>query len=379
MKRPVWICTLTVVLVVTACGGGDEPLPTPDLPAAEFLRDVILATQRDHKLHVFDASTLEPLGRFEVGPMAHNVIARPDGRMLFLEQAIPGDSNLCCALFALDLETTVLCHVNEPAVTPPTLTLDGGLVFTQRGNMGVEIFDAETLTRLPTIEAPSLYQLRSSPDNNWLFGTGGESLDVFDLSERTMVAQLPTPEGLHVQGDWIGDRFYLFGNDGREGFVWTVTPEMGELGLPDTTLLPPLSSERGAVFQMVVRAGTRLLVYEAFGGKLDRRRRNPDRDTIPGGALLVDPETGAWDHLASSTYFSRIVPSPDGRWLYGTDSVDPNREGPVQLIRMDAATGEFAVQRPLADDTWFISHARLPEQLIPRGEVVPVPCVAAGG
>ena len=96
MKRPVWICTLTVVLVVTACGGSEEPLPPPDRPATEILRDVILATQRDHKLHVFDASTLEPLGRFEVGPMAHSVVARPDGRMLFLEQAIPGDSNLCC-------------------------------------------------------------------------------------------------------------------------------------------------------------------------------------------------------------------------------------------------------------------------------------------
>ena len=56
-------------------------------------REVILATQRDHALHVIDAETLEPLGRFVVHNLAHWVGASPDGRRLYLAQAETPDGN----------------------------------------------------------------------------------------------------------------------------------------------------------------------------------------------------------------------------------------------------------------------------------------------
>jgi hypothetical protein len=70
-------------------------------------REVIVTTQRNQRLDVFDANTLQSLGYFAVNHLAHSVVASPDGLKLFLElyikQPAEPEVNGCCALFALDL------------------------------------------------------------------------------------------------------------------------------------------------------------------------------------------------------------------------------------------------------------------------------------
>src|SRR5215510_11750264 len=83
--------------------------------SANDLREVIIATQRNRRLHVFDANTLRPLGYFTVNNNAHSVVASPDGLKLFLEQPAPPEFNSCCTLYALDLVTHKLCALISPS------------------------------------------------------------------------------------------------------------------------------------------------------------------------------------------------------------------------------------------------------------------------
>src|SRR5262245_41496416 len=144
--------SISVVLVVilalglSQIGGGTESQPrlhnASTQSSADDLHEVILATQRNRRLHVFDANTLRPLGYFTVNNNAHSVVASPDGLKLFLEQPAPPDSNGCCTLFALDLITHKLCALISPSSLGAP-SPDGRWLFTQRGPIGIEVFDAK--------------------------------------------------------------------------------------------------------------------------------------------------------------------------------------------------------------------------------------------
>lgn len=197
--------------------------------SANDLREVIVATQRKSRLHVFDANTLRPLGYFTVNNNAHSVVASPDGLKLFLEQPAPPDVNGCCALFALDLVSHKLCKLISPSSLGAP-TPDGRWLFTQRGNIGIEVFDAKTLVRLPKIDAPGLYRLLPSPDSRWLFGITysqrghGPSLDIFDIENKVLVRRLPVSNDPLPQGIWLGDQFFLYADDGNQGkLVWFIS------------------------------------------------------------------------------------------------------------------------------------------------------------
>src|SRR5262245_37513418 len=234
-------------------------------------REVIVTTQRNRRLHVFDASNLQPLGYFTVNDNAHSVVASPDGLKLFLEQPAPPDVNGCCALFALDLITHKLCKL----VFPSSLgvpTPDGRWLFTQRGNIGIEVFDAKTLARLPRIDAPGLYRLLPSPDSRWLFGITysqrghGPALDIFDIENKVLVRRLPAPEGLLPKGILLGDQFFLYAYDGNQGNLWKVTPETTKLDAPLKITLPDSSPENRAIHHTLIAGGKHLFLYEGFGG-----------------------------------------------------------------------------------------------------------------
>src|SRR5215510_11750263 len=77
--------------------------------SANDLREVIIATQRNRRLHVFDANTLRLLGYFTVNNNAHSVVASRRGLNLFLEQPAPPGFNSGGTLYALDLVTHKLC------------------------------------------------------------------------------------------------------------------------------------------------------------------------------------------------------------------------------------------------------------------------------
>ena len=340
--------------------------------------EFILATQRNRRLHVFDANTLQPLGDFRVNNNAHSVMASPDGLKLFIQQPAPPDVNNCCALFSLDLITHKLCKLVFPSslgVPSP----DGRLLFTQRGNVGIEVFDAKTLARLPTIRAPGLYQLLPSPDGQWLFGTtysqGGQgpSLDIFDIEKQILVRRLPIPRGLLPQGAWLGDQFYLYAHDGNQGNLWKVASETAKLDAPVKITFPDLSIEKEPIHQGVIAGGKHLFIYEGFGGKIDRRRGS-DR-AIPGGIFSVEPSGGKiTGHFARAVQFARVLASADGQWLYGIDSGPADWRGPIQLLKLDALSGEVVTERALEPDVWFITLAKLPKSVTPQGEIQPDLC-----
>ncbi len=249
--------------------------------SANDLREVIIATQRNRRLHIFDANTLRPLGYFTVNDNAHSVVASPDGLKLFLEQPAPPDANSCCTLFALDLITHKLCKLIFPSslgVPSP----DGRWVFTQRGPIGIEVFDAKTLVRLPRIDAPGLYQLLPSPDSRWLFGITysqrghGPSLDIFG-------EYLPA-------GNWLGDQFFLYVYDGNQGNLWKVTPETTKLDAPLKIALPASFPKNRFILHKLIAGGKHLFLYEGFGHKLDPRSSSSEE--IPGGIFSIEPSSG---------------------------------------------------------------------------------------
>jgi hypothetical protein len=342
------------------------------------LREVIIATQRNRRLHVFDANTLRPLGYFTVNNNAHSVVASPDGLKLFLEQPAPPDVNGCCALFALDLITHKLCKLIYPS-SLGAASPDGRWLFTQRGNIGIEVFDARTLSRLPRIDAPGLYRLLPSPDSRWLFGITysqrghGPSLDIFDIENKVLVRRLPTPEGLLPAGIWLGDQFFLYAYDGNQGNLWKVTPESTKLDEPLKITFPASSPENRAIRHTLIAGGKHLFLYEGFGGKLDRRSGSTQE--IPGGIISVEPSSGKIaGHFARSVRFARVITDADGRFLYGIEPGMTGWRGPVRLLKLDASNGAIVAEHALEQDVWFISPAKLPASAIPQGAVQPEPC-----
>lgn len=337
-------------------------------------REVILATRRNHRVVVFDASSLAQLGHFIVSEGAESVSASPDGRKLYLEQPSPSRPNGCCTLFSLDLATAALCELIYPS-SRGVASPDGRLLFTQRGNIGVEVFDAKSLARLPVIKAPGGYTLYVSPDSRWLFGAASwvdPSLDIFDLERREMVGRLALTGERSPRGAWLGNRFYLYAHDGNEGNLWQVTPDTTELASPKKIALPVPGRDGKPAFQQVIAAGDRLIVYEPLGWwlKLDRS----ENAEIPGGMFSIDPATGAFEHLTSATDFTQLVASEDGRNLYGIDAGTREQTRPPSLLRLDSRTGTILKKRDLARDVWHIGVARLPVSLIPRGRVWTTPC-----
>jgi hypothetical protein len=347
----------------------------PAIAQVQKTREVIIATRRNHRVVVFDSHSLAQLGHFVVSEGAESVSASPDGRTLFLQQPPPSSPNGCCALFSLELATGSLCELIFPS-SPGVMSPDGRLLFTQRGNVGVEVLDAKSLARLPVIKAPGGYSLYVSPDSRWLFGAQSwvdTSLDVFYLERREMVRRIALPGERSPRGAWLGNRFYLYAHDGKDGNLWQVTPDTTELSPPMKIALPIPGRDGKPAYQQMIAAGGRLIVYEPLGWwlKLDRRREDSE---IPGGLFSIDPATGAFEHLALAIDFVRLVASEDGRNLYGIDAGSSEQIRPPSLLRVDSKTGTILKKRDLARDVWNITVARLPEELIPRGRVWTTPC-----
>jgi hypothetical protein len=254
---------------------------------------------------------------------------------------------------------------------------DGRWLFTQRGNIGIEVFDAKTLARLPRIDAPGLYKLRPSPDSRWLFGITnsqrghGPALDIFDIENKVMVRRLPIPNGHghFPEGSWLGDQFFLYDNRGGQGKLWKVTPETTVLDAPLKITLPNSFLGNGIVHHTLIAGGKHLFLYEGFGHKL---ARDITQD-IPGGIFSIEPSSGKIvGHFASSVHFARVIAAKDGQFLYGIDS--DRTGGSVRLLKLDASNGAVVAERAIERDVWFISLANLPVTAIPQGEVQPESC-----
>jgi len=335
-------------------------------------RAVVLATNRDGRVEVLDALTLANLGALAVNSLAESTGASPDGRTLYIAQEGESTPGGCCGLFAFDLETRQMCSIISPAMFGAP-SRDGRFLFTQRGNGGVDMYDARTLQRLPTMKAPGVYSLHPSPDGRWLFGVTNwpaPSVDIFDVDRGTLAHRLPLPEG-PATGAWAGDRFYVFSYGDQGGRLWTVDPDDKVLPPPEPLYWDLRGSCDEPMPLMLAGARDRLFLAEAFGFKVDRRRACPD--TAAGGVYVIEPGRAQY-HIGGEVYANRMAPSADGRTLYVLDSFGPDEKEGTRLLRLDVRTGRVLASRESHPGVWNLALARIPDNLIPHGRVQAEAC-----
>ena len=340
-------------------------------------RTVLLAVHRAGRIEVLTPDTLQTLGTVEVPPLADRV-ASGSGGMIFLRAGLAPDFKGCCALYALNLKTRNLTNLLSPAVAV-VLTPDGEHVISQRGNVGIEVFNARTLEQeasIPHSIAPGVYGLCFSQDGHLLFGASNfhaPTIDLIDFGERKLVRRLSLPRDVTIVGGaCVGSDYYLYGQRKASGELWQVHADTNEMAAPVSLNFPNEAPECELHDQGLVGADGRLFLLELFGSKGDRRARNCGKG-VPGGILLIDPQTGSIKaHWASDFHFAQLIPGPDSTELYGVDVRDTTWRS-VGLVRLDAATGRVLAQRELVPDVWSIGLATIPAELVPRGQVLATP------
>jgi hypothetical protein len=345
-------------------------------------RYVLLLASRSGFIEAVDPATLATIGSIHVGAMADWVSPLPDGATLLVGLGNPPESQICCALYSLDLETAQMHRLLFPAMRG-VISPDGHALFAQRGNVGIDVIDLLALERGPNIGCcGKSYLLAPSPYRRWLFGvteTPSPSLDIFDLKSNSLARSLAVPDNPQLTGAWSRDTFYLLGFRKGQGTLWSVTPETQKLtggkpvdlrALGGECRLPVGEGREPVMLQPPFVAGGRLFVYEGFGMKLDRRECV---EPPSGGLYVIEPSTGAVvAHLTPSLYFMRVVANCEGTELYGIEL--GLGKGRVRLVRFDSSTGKILASREFGEkeNAWGIVHVSLAylfDSVVPRGEL----------
>lgn len=317
---------------------------------------VLLASRRGGWIEAIDMETLATVSRIRVPEMTESVASDPSGQRLYVAAPRNGEKG-CCALFALDPQSMQLTFLIWPA---QLATITAGRLFTQRGNIGIEVFDPGNLTRLPTVKAPSIYRLRASPDGRLLFGITNSprpSLDLFDAMQGVRIASLVVPGAPSLAGAWLGQQFFLLAVESGQAKLWSVNSGHTELG--PSVSLSSLGSfpDCKSVSYDLIASGDRLVIYAQFGGKLD------GTCAIPGGFVFADPTTGAVsDRFAANLAFRHMVASSDGKYLYGLDVGTPAWRR-VSIVKIDAVTGRIIAEKSLDPDVWYLTAGRIPLEM----------------
>jgi hypothetical protein len=317
---------------------------------------VLLASRRGGWIEAIRLDTLQTVSRIRVPTMVERVASDVSGQQLFVIAHKTRQSG-CCVLFALDPQSLQLSSLLEP-VQSATFTIDR--LFTQRGNMGIEVFDSHTLIHLPTIRTPGIYQLRPSPDGQRLFGITHwpePSLDLFDIGQGVMIARKAVTGVSTLTGAWLGPQYFLFTVQSGRAKLWPVRSDDGEMGHAVSLSFAGSFWDCKLTPYDVIASGARLVIYGQFGLKSD------GACAVPGGFLVVDPATGAvTDRLASSLRFRQMVASSDGRALWGLDVGDP-AWGKVRIVKIDAATGQVIDEKLLDSDIWYLTTGQIPHEM----------------
>jgi hypothetical protein len=325
---------------------------------------IILASSRSGGIDFIDPNTLQTEGRLFAGKMVEQAVASADGTTLFITRSRESEPNGCCALFAFNLKSGSFRELLWPSTSAVLVPRLNELV-TQRGNIGIEVFDSDTLLRRPTIGAPGVYGLYPSPDGHWLLGTNtfrGATLDIFDLRKSRMLRSMPVPTKGTLSGTWLGESFYLYAHFQGRGRLWRVSVDQKELdaGLPVD--LPGVNAPDIALWSLVGANG-HLLLYENFGTKLDRRSSFGAAPS--GGVYEVDRTDGTLiSSLAPDSHFSMIRVDPLGTKIFGIDVMTENWTA-VRLVKIDRKSGQLDAARELTSDVWSISLAEISPSLIP--------------
>lgn len=355
------------LVVLLTCSG---------LPAQDW-KNFVLAARWGGVIEVIDPVTLETVSRihFDVRNTTglNGVAASADGTMLCVEGPITGPegSGNCCYLYAIDLATLRAKKVAGIWGTQSrrAFVVSNGIVYRTS-----EIFASGAL------EGRGSGQLYFDPADRLLYGvriSRGLALDVYDLTQGTVIRRL-APTGLDgdwlPSGAWSGNKFYLYAarSDGSGARLWTVAANAAQLE-PDVAVeaFGQTSGCSHVRLERITAAGGNLFVYEVFGSKIDRR--DGCGKDVPGGAWLVNPETGQLlRHDAPQLHFTALVPEPTEPVLYGLAAEGgSSRKAPVELVRIDARDGHVMQSRVLDVDYWWIAVA--PLRIVRSGEVQVVP------
>lgn len=355
---------ILIAVVLLACSGLH----------AQDLRNLILAARRRGVIEVIDPTTLKSVSRihFDVPPDSaglNGVSASADGTMLYVEG--PGADGSCCFLYSVDLATL---HAKTVAGVWGSHSREAFVI-----SDGV-VYRTTELSASGALEGMGNDKFHLDPAGHLLFGIRGfrgPVLDVYDLVQGSIIRRL-APTGSdgdsYPSGAWSGDRFYFYAakTDGSAARLWTVSANTTQLG-PGVAVktfgqIPGCSRGR---LEEITAAGGNLFVYEAFGFKVDRR--DSCQTQIPGGAWLVDAETGQLlRHDTPDLHFSALIPDQTEPVLYGLAADGgSNWEAPVELVRIDARDGRVMQSRVLDVDFWRIATA--PLRRAPTGDVRAVP------
>jgi hypothetical protein len=331
--------TLALFLLASAASAGDS---------------VLLSTRREGWLEAFRLDNLESVARVRVRPMAEGVQSDPEGQRLFVRMPHPQAPDVCCALFALDTRSMRGFAILWPVFQPVRAN---GKIFAQRGDDGIEVFDARALMHLPTIMARGVFQLAPSPDGHWLFGTKQfptPALDIFDVDRLKMVRSIGVPGGQALCGVWIGSQYYLFalGLPGA-GQLWPVSPDAESLGKPRLVRLA--SAVCPEPEYDLLAAGDRIVVYSGAGSIPGHG------DCLGGGYLLVDPAgESVTSRLAPELHFNRLLAGPGGKALYGIVAGTAGKG--IRLVKIETASGQLLAARDLPQDVWRVSLGSIPAE-----------------
>jgi hypothetical protein len=345
---------------------------------AQKMKTYLVAQRRAGVIEFMDPATLATVGQihFDVGQDTvglNGVSASSDGTRLYVNAPMPESPRGCCTVYSIDLGTLQAKRVGDwgSQAWAAYFNLNGiaykeGEIFPRGGpeGGGVEVLD-------PT--SHYLAQVRS-------FNGSLRGLDIYDLAQGT-VAHASGSTGLNsdwfTSGVWSGDRFFLYGSrfDGTASRLWTVSPAVPQIG-PGVDVktfgqVPGCPVEKTAQLEKITAAGGNLFVFEEFGGKADRRQRCGSG--VPGGAWVVDPDTGQLlHHDAPELQFTQLIADRTEPVFYGLSAEgSSSAKATVTLVRMDARNGSILESRNLDADWWWIAVA--PLQKAPTGEVQVVP------
>jgi len=340
------VCCAVMFSFLAAAAGADEP--------------VLLAGRRSGWIEAFRLDNFETAARIRVKGTLEDLEAGQEGDWLFMRIPHPQAPDVCCALFALNTHKLRMVTMLWPAFRP---AIAGAKVFIQRGDSGVEVFDARSLAHLPTLVTlgAGVYQLAPSPDGRWLFGASQfpiPGLDIFDAVRSVMTRHIPVEGATLVRGAWLGSQYYLLALDSPTAArIWPVDSQTRNLGQPR-----PVSFGNAAVCQGpdydALAAGDRLVIYAQFGLKLEQR----DACAAPGGYFMADPATGAASgRMAPGLHFASLMAGPDGKFLYGLDVADSQWRD-VRLVKLDRSSGEILARKTLPADIWHLTLGNIPAE-----------------
>ena len=307
---------------------------------------VLLLSTRAGWVEAVNPATLATIARIPTPQNTESVASSADGARLFV--AAPKEPRgPCCAIFAIDKGSMEQTPFEWPA---PLVVVAGNRILAQRGNVGIDVFDAQTLERLPGIATHSHYELKASPSGRSVFGithTPELALDLFNLvSGQRVVSHVFTP-GAILAGTYVGNDYYLFAVEEGEARIHHVRSDTGQfeervVSMP-ASLFPKCD---GAPYEAVAVAD-KIAIYEQFG------MQGGQNCEMPGGYLLADPgDRSASQRLAPELHFSQLVGA--GGYLYGLEAGDGSWRH-VRLVKLDPVSGKPVAERTLDAAVWYLT------------------------